>query len=436
MNSTLSKITSESNFKELEVACQTLFAEIQLACETGSAARLRHKALSSASVQKLLSRTTSRAGGIFFTPDSLARKVAKGLPKNGSTVFDPSCGAGDLLIAAAGRMIDSSKPASENLSQLSCRIAGIDVIPELVQLSRMRLLSYVLTKSSRIDVNYTQAEQAFDRIRTGDALILPWDEATDILMNPPFNRTNFERQGAWLKGNRTIAADHVQVMIENSRNARRFVAVLPDVLRSGSRYRIWRESVSTSVDVLSYESAGLFSSYADIDVALLRGHWSKRLRSAIPVEGATTSQQTLGDVVQLSVGAVVPHRHPEAGTPLPYVNVGSALPWQVVTPVSSRGFLGRRFTPPFVVVRRTSSPRDRARGIATIVLGSTPTAVENHLVVLEPNEGSIEACEAILQNLRDARTTSWLNQRIRCRHLTIAALAELPLWNTEGEAGE
>jgi hypothetical protein len=54
--------------------------------------------------------------------------------------------------------------------------------------------------------------------------------------------------------------------------------------------------------------------------------------------------------------------------------------------------------------------------------------VENHLIVLRPKDGTIGACREVLGILKDERTTRWLNERIRCRHLTVAALDELPWW--------
>jgi hypothetical protein len=34
--------------------------------------------------------------------------------------------------------------------------------------------------------------------------------------------------------------------------------------------------------------------------------------------------------------------------------------------------------------------------------------------------------------LKDPRTTTWLNERIRCRHLTVGAVRDLPWWNLDG----
>lgn len=86
------------------------------------------------------------------------------------------------------------------------------------------------------------------------------------------------------------------------------------------------------------------------------------------------------------------------------------------------------FRPPFVAIRRTSGPRDRSRAVATIVRGRRAVAVENHVIVCLPEDGSIERCRALLARLRSSRTDDWLNRRIRCRRLTTSAVAGVPWW--------
>jgi hypothetical protein len=85
--------------------------------------------------------------------------------------------------------------------------------------------------------------------------------------------------------------------------------------------------------------------------------------------------------------------------------------------------------PPFVAIRRTSRPGDRHRAIGTLITALQPVAVENHLIALRPKDGTVKACRELLYSLKDDRTTHWLDERIRCRHLTVAALNELPWWH-------
>jgi hypothetical protein len=84
--------------------------------------------------------------------------------------------------------------------------------------------------------------------------------------------------------------------------------------------------------------------------------------------------------------------------------------------------------PPFVVVRRTSRPstNGEARIVYNLVLGSQPVAVENHLIVLRPIDGSLSTCRAAIKVLKSSSVTKWLDNRIRCRHLTVDTVASIP----------
>ena len=84
------------------------------------------------------------------------------------------------------------------------------------------------------------------------------------------------------------------------------------------------------------------------------------------------------------------------------------------------------FEPPFVVVRRTSSPSDRNRAVATVIVGEKSVAVENHLLVLLPKDGEVKNCHKLVQVLALAGTNDFLNAGIRCRHLTTGVVAQIP----------
>jgi hypothetical protein len=79
------------------------------------------------------------------------------------------------------------------------------------------------------------------------------------------------------------------------------------------------------------------------------------------------------------------------------------------------------------VVRRTSSPSDPHRAVATVVLGKRPVAVENHLIVLLPKNKTLRACRQAMRLLRDDSTDKRLDRTMRCRHLTVEAVASLPI---------
>ena len=139
------------------------------------------------------------------------------------------------------------------------------------------------------------------------------------------------------------------------------------------------------------------------------------------------------DLFDVSVGPVVSYRDPHKGRWFPFI-VSRGLPeWQTATDLPrKRRFLGQTFDPPFVVVRRTSRPGDRHRAVGTIIAGDRAVAVENHLIVARPRDSKLKTCEALLSVLHTPKTSSWLNQRICCRHLTVVAVRDLPWWRPEG----
>ena len=92
-----------------------------------------------------------------------------------------------------------------------------------------------------------------------------------------------------------------------------------------------------------------------------------------------------------------------------------------------RSFTGRVLKPPFVVIRRTSSPSDKYRASGTIVLGKKPVAVENHMIVIKPKSSTLKDCKKLLKTLKLSETNNFLNDRMRCRHLTVGVIKKIPL---------
>jgi hypothetical protein len=123
----------------------------------------------------------------------------------------------------------------------------------------------------------------------------------------------------------------------------------------------------------------------------------------------------------------VPHRDIENGSCGPYITAKEAPRWgRLKNPNKMRRFGGHRFSPPFVVVRRTSRPNDSSRAVGTLVTGSTAISVENHLIVCSPIDGTLAACRTLLEVLQEDATNTWLNRCIRCRHLTVGSVGLIP----------
>ena len=377
-----------------------------------------------------------RKQGAFFTGSTLATKLATKLDineYNQQVIFDPTCGAGDLLMAVAKRLpiADTFRQTIDTWGEI---LTGCDIVPEFVRLAKARLV-LLAAKRCRIRLRNPKVDLSatFPLIVKSDFLdhSLLANNADSVIMNPPYGYTNAPSECEWAQGRVSAAALFTERTIQHSRDGTRVLAVLPEVLRSGSRYRYWRRSLKVLGTIRSERSLGLFDRWADVDVYLL--DFTKNLRNHYPYTADTQQCKSrfggVGKRFSIHVGAVVPHRHPEEGVKLPYIHARSLPPWcEVHTIDETRRFNGRVFRPPFVVVRRTSRPDSGKRAVATLVLCNQDVAIENHLIVMIPKDGNVETCRALLKRLRADRTDCWINSRLRCRHLTTVVLAEMPWW--------
>ena len=153
------------------------------------------------------------------------------------------------------------------------------------------------------------------------------------------------------------------------------------------------------------------------------------------IQQSQHASQKVSDFFHLNVGRVVPHRDLEAPElpSYPYFDVQHTPSWQTITvgeDKEKRHFRGTTFKPPFVLIRRNSRAKDAIRAVGTIVVlkrgAPVSVAVENHLMVARPISGKVEDCEALLELLRLPQTNQWLDKRIRCRHLTVGAVNDIP----------
>jgi hypothetical protein len=390
-----------------------------------------------AELRRSVPLATLRADGIFFTSSDLARRAVQNLlPTLGpdSMILDPACGAGDLLIACVVGL-PAAKERKEMLRLWGSCLAGRDLHPELIETARRRLLlsSLVLDATDTPHLSANE-EGAFPGLQSccglSDNQIIA--AATHIVMNPPFGMVPAPSTCTWGAGKVNMAAVFLETVLLNATPGTRVVAILPDVLRSGSRYRKWREMVSVRANLERLEILGQFDRWTDIDVFLLE------LRVLGPSEESSQQPWKVGerplggcisDHFESCIGPVVDYRDSHTGPFHPFIHSRDLPPWQVVRDIARRRrFSGRVLKPPFVAIRRTSRPGDHHRAIGTLIAGRQLVAVENHLIVLTPKDGTVKACRKLLRILKDERTTHWLDERIRCRHLTVAALAELPWW--------
>jgi hypothetical protein len=389
-----------------------------------------------AELRRCISISRLRAAGAFFTGSALAHRAiaAAGLSKlkRDAIVLDPTCGVGDLLVALVEHLPRSNDFVS-TLSEWGERILGRDVQPEFVRATKLRLALAAIGGAPLLHtLQLPGIRELFPGISAGSSLTDDdsFGAASHILINPPFTQVASPADCKWGSGKVNSAALFMDACVTRSEPGTRIVAILPDVLRSGSRYDRWRSLFQKRVDLSRVEIVGRFDRHADVDVFIAVGSIRKKIRpigKANWVPSQKDNGSTIGEKFDVSVGAVVSYRDPRCGPSHPFLQARGIPAWDEVRSISDhRRFRGRTFKPPFVVVRRTSRPGDKHRAVGTIIRGQSSVAVENHLLVLKPKNATLAMCRQLLVLLQQDGTTNMLNRRIRCRHLTVLSLRELP----------
>lgn len=379
----------------------------------------------------LTSHTRRKAGAFFTEPDLADTLVApwRRELQGDATVMDPACGSGNLLIAAT-RHFKRARDRERLLEHWQDRIFGRDLFEEFVLSARLRVFRAAQPKAK----SSPSLGKLFTGIQTGCSLsdADAYAHASHVVMNPPFTLVKAPEGCEWRTGRVSSAALFLEAAVQNCAAGTRIAALLPDVLRSGSGYESWREMIESRLKISSTKIVGRFARWADVDVFLLHGvvrrHAAKTTSFTWSGVPESRSSCRLGDLAKICVGAVVDYRSPKEGSWKPYLTVDDAPGWETVSAsgLPSRRFAGTVFAPPFVAVRRTSRAGDTHRMVGTIVTGSEPVAVENHLLVLKPHDKTLRSCKALVEGFQKQQTTDWFNERIRCRHLTVGAVTELP----------
>lgn len=211
-------------------------------------------------LRTLVDLNERRASGAFFTGSELAERALRPVLStisDRSVVLDPACGAGDLLVAIAKNML-ATAGLQKTLETWNPIFRGYDLHPEFVAVCRRRLALVALSRSRVTQQAKLDFEHVFTNIRTGCGLTenLSFEDATHIIVNPPFTKGRVRKDIPWSTGKISNAALFVDTCIEKSRPGTRIVAILPDVLRSGTQARRWRESVEARSRVVRVERLG------------------------------------------------------------------------------------------------------------------------------------------------------------------------------------
>lgn len=383
-------------------------------------------------LEKRVSLYSRRRAGAFFTNHVLADRLLAKIDFGANPfVYDMACGAGDLLLAAA-RSIGTKASLKDTVKNWQNSIHGTDRVSHFVDAARARLLLQARVFHPK---DGTSLNKGFESVVVADGMkeedLIA--KATHIVINPPFVSRRVANDCEWASGKANQAATFVDHALKHMHAGAQMYAILPEVLRTGTRYLKWRELVAARAKAFTVESAGQFSGTADVDVFFLRltrGEGAEGKQAAWDAKPPQASASTfLEEHFDVSVGPVVPYRDPYEGEVHPFATPHNIAAWKKVSAsdIPKRRWKGRLIKPPFVVLRRTSRPGDQYRATASIVSGCQPVAVENHLIVCAPKEGGLAACRDLRKALRSDAVNTHLNKIMRCRHLTVKSVREIPL---------
>lgn len=395
---------------------------------------IKHTSLDSidAVMRKTFSIKEMRDSGSFFTGDDLATDLSEKITKtidSKSIIMDPTCGAGNLLIACSRKLnIDNS--LSKTLEQWSKRLRGYDLYPSFIKLTKLRLIFEAIMRGCKVDCSINDALNYFSGIIAKNALDITSSDISDIthtIMNPPFTLWDSPKVDYWNKGKVNAAAIIMDRYLRILPQESIICAILPEVLRSGARYEKWRTFIQSKLSG-DVQIVGRFNKKTDVDVFIINGYIKDTSKKIIWNKCDIFSKQSkIEDYFDVSVGRLVAYRDPEEGLEYPYIHPKNLPIWSTVNIFNERRrFKGTVIQPPFVVIRRTSSPSDKNRAAGTIIQGNEPVAVENHLIIIKPKQPTLKKCKSLLKILKNEQTNTFLNDRIRCRHLTVGAVKQIP----------
>ncbi len=382
-------------------------------------------------LRRLVGIETRRQYGAFFTDSLLAKKVLeflKPIINKNSIIYDPACGAGNLLIA----IMNYASESNINLAWEK-HLFGTDIHNEFIDAAKLRLITNeILLNHNNISSEYASAINKKYSLLTADGLLKNkfYEKATHIIVNPPFNQIVFDEKVNWAAGKISAAALFIDKIIKNSNPGVSITAILPDVLRSGTRYEKWRNMVENECKIEEEILLGQFDKYADVDVYALQLTKRKKIRVKKNTKefGNANSSATIKDLFDICVGPVVDNRDIHKGESLGYIISKGLENWEQKKEFNlMRKHKGKSFKSPFIVVKRTSRMSDLSRAKATIINISSPVYVDNHLIILKPKSKSITVCRKILNLLKAKKTNQWINEKIRCRHLTVKIIKDIPL---------
>ncbi|MCE9891424.1 SAM-dependent methyltransferase, partial [Kluyvera intermedia] len=376
---------------------------------------------------------TLRESGVFFTGEELsadcARRISHTLQRD-SKIVDPCCGAGNLLIALS-KHLPVEETLSDTLIMWNSMLHGYDLYEDFIYAAKLRLVLEAIRRGVVVDeINIDKNVNRLKNIKPLDFLSQngSCEKYTHVIINPPYNQSFLKEYKYWCGGKVNLAAVFIDKIIASSLSDMHLVAILPDVLRSGTRYEKWREEIGRLIsgEVIM---RGRFDSKTDVDVFILDCHVKENTNGIQWVNRHNDFSSVISDYFSVSIGRVVPYRDEEVGNNHKYIFPGLLKSWDKICSsdiISKRKHKSVPIQPPFITIKRTSSPKDKNRAGAHLIYGSEPVFVENHLIIVKPFDDDINTCEKLLTQLKSYQVNSFLNDVIRCRHLTVKVVKEIP----------
>lgn len=389
-------------------------------------------------VLQTVSPDIRKKSGIFFTCRELSNRMIKkisDLLSRGLKVADPNFGAGDLLLACAEYF-----PLGSNLlntvNKWADIVSGYELFDEFITAAKLRLVLMAAIRSKDVlgITDILLQSDSFPGLKKQD-FVSSKNNYKDIdcfVLNPPFGYMNAPDDCQWASGKIQTAGWFLDKLFRSSHPGQHILAILPDVLRSGTRYHKWRKFIGEMSSSIKIEAAGRFDAGTDVDVFILHAVVRSENENGVPwpeKEPCTSRNytNTVSDYFDVCIGTIVPHRDPKEGHLFPYLHAKNAKQGQLINKISETIRTTHKvFNSPFVVLHRTSSPNDNPRCVASIVKDRRKVAVENHLIILKPKTGNVDMCQRLIDIFNSQITSDFLNQRIRCRHLTVSSVNEIP----------
>lgn len=382
-------------------------------------------------VYETLTLADRKTHGIFFSGEMWAKKMFSTLNvEKWKRFIDPSVGVGDLLIEICNRLPLNSS-LDETLDEWSRRLIAIDLRESFLKISWMRIQALAISRHRRergddLKNSFKELPKSF-LVGNLLSLNLPLQQFDCVVMNPPYQKIEAPIKSFVGKGKRSAAAIHLEHVLTQAPNGVGIYALIPDVLRCGSSYQKFRSELSKITKIESFEPHGAFGTHADVDVCILIGY-KKKQDDQYKSKAFTKSKKiSLGDLFDVSVGPVVPHRTSKSKCEYGYLTAKNAQEGiEISKPPEFASFACRTEKGPFVLVRRTSSPTDKRRARWTLIKTKQKFLVENHLLIIRPKDNTLATCRALIDLLKSEETNEWLNYHMRCRHLTVGALKSIP----------